>query len=541
MFDVFCLSVALAVGQGSPADQPSPSDALKLQQATPAKVVEVAQLPARPMPPTLAVSGRASVGGDDPVPPARVPAQLPMMTLPGAATPIPGRVQTLPTSQGGGATTMPTMPPMTGTMPPAAPAANGNGGGDCKTCEEPAEKEPAEKGHFMKMLEGTALGCMMERKGITVDGWTAMSYTYSNRTAPALPVTWNDRTNRFLLQQHWVNIGKNLDTESKELDWGWKVAFLGGTDYRYTVVRGLLDDQLKNTRPSVSEPNGFQQNLYGVDIPLFYLNAWLPNVFEGTEVAVGRMFTPFGYESVMAPSTPLMSRSYAFNWAPPFFHTGVMVAPKFNDNWSGKYMIVNGNDVFFDGSDEWRFVGATTWAQDDTSITFGMSLGRGRFNANRPTPPTQTTLGLAFEPAGRNNINVFDLLLTQKLSDDLSYALELIYGYQTNVPAAAAGAGGTNWGGVSGTAHWGSVVNYLTYNFSEQLSGVFRQELFYDAQGQRTGFEGLYCASTVGLQFKPCDSVIFRPEVRYDRNHYSNPFRGNNNIFTAGADLIFKW
>ena len=75
------------------------------------------------------------------------------------------------------------------------------------------------------------------------------------------------------------------------------------------------------------------------------------------------MFTPFGTESVMAPTTPLMSRSYAFQWAPPFFHTGVMADTKVDKNFSVKNMIVNGNDVFFDGSQEWRYVGAATLTQ----------------------------------------------------------------------------------------------------------------------------------------------------------------------------------
>jgi hypothetical protein len=556
MFDVFCLSVALAVGQGSPADQSPPApDAAKLQSSSRSYDNAVAQLPGREVRsmPITSAAGRASVG-EEPVPPARIPAAIPMMQLPPSATPIPGRVQTQPTSQGGTPMMPPMMPPKMGmpmgmpmgTPTPAAPAANGNGNGNgnCATCEEKKEEE---LGHFMAMVKGTPIGCMLERKGITVDGWIAMSYTHADMNGPtALPLTWNDRVNRFLMQQAWVNVGKNIDTESKEFDWGWKVAFLGGTDYRYTVVRGFLDDQLKNSRRSVAEPNGFQQNIYGVDVPLFYVNAWLPNMFEGTEVTLGRMFCQFGYESVMAPVTPLMSRSYAFNWAPPFFHTGVMVSPKFNDNVSGKFMIVNGNDVFFDGSDEWRFAGQLTYANEDSgsTLSFGTSLGRGKFNSGRPTPPTQTTLGLAYEPLGRNNMNVFDLVYTQKLTEDLSYALELIYGYQTNVPATATG-NANNFGGLSGNAQWGSIVNYLTYNFTEQLSGIARQEFFYDAQGQRTGFEGWYSGTTLGLQFKPTNSILFRPEVRYDCNDYSKPFGGNGDkksgLFTAGADLIFKF
>ncbi len=497
MFETFCLGVALTVGQAP---------------------------------------GRAAVGDDLPT---RIPAPLPSVTLPSAPMPIPGRVPLIPTAQ---AKDPAPMTPM-----PIAPK-----NGDAKPEEPKAEDEKKEEevGHFMRLISGTCVGSVLEECKIKVDGWAAFSYTHSSRDTSNLPVTWNDRANSFLMQQFWVNIEKPLDTDSKCVNYGFKVAFLAGSDYRFTVVRGLLDDQLKNSKFDIQEANLFKQNIYGFDIPIFYANAWLPGVMgEGTEVGIGRFLCPWGYESVMAPTAPLLSRSYAFQWAPPFFHTGLLVAPTFNKNVSAK-MILGTNDTFLDGSDELRFIGAITFTDDEknNSLTLGTTLGRGKFNAGRPNGPAQgtTTLGLAYEPAGRNNINVFDLVYTHKMSDDLSYAVELIYGYQQGVPAGAAGIRnpgdvGANFNGTSGTAHWGSIVNYLTYNFSETTSGIARFEIFHDAQGQRTGFEGCYYAGTLGLQFKPCSSVIFRPEVRYDYNDYSRPFQGNHGILTAAADLIFKF
>jgi hypothetical protein len=506
MFDVFCLSVALAVGQGAPADT-------------------------QPIPP--AAAGHATLGDE---PPSRIPAALPTVGVPDTWVPARTVSQVKPAEPKG---------PTLDSGPDKKPEEKKNG--DEKKDEEKKdeEKKEPEKGHFMKLIEGTPLGCKLEACKIKVDGWVDMSYTCSSRNTTNLPVTWNDRANTFLLQQAWVNIGKDIDTDSKEVDTGFKVAFLYGSDYRFTLIRGFLNNQLKNPNFDIREPNGFEQNLYGFDVPLFYVNAWLPGVGgEGTEVAVGRMFTPFGYESVMAPSTPLMSRSYAFQWAPPFFHTGVMVAPKFDKNTSAKLMIVNGNDVFFDGSQEWRFVGSLTVNSDDEkdSVTFGTSLGRGKFNTSQPNGPAQgiTTIGLAYEPFGRNNFNVFDLVYTHKVDDKLSVAFETIYGYQQGVPAIATGSP-LNFNGTSGTASWFSLVKYVNYNFSDQLGGILRLEAFYDAEGSRTGFEGWYWAGTAGLQFKPKDSIIFRPEIRYDYNGYSRPFEGEHGIFTAGADLIIKF
>src|SRR5262249_41523429 len=158
---------------------------------------------------------------------------------------------------------------------------------------------------------------------------------------------------------------------------------------------------------------------------------------------------------------------------------------------------VNGNDVFFDGSQEWRYVGQILLTSDDEKQTLALSasIGRGRFNPDRPNGPAQgiTTIGLAYEPVGRNNFNCVDLVYSHKLTDKCTYALEGVYGYQYNVPAAATGSA-DNFGGNNGTAHWGSIVNYFTYNWDDKWSTILRAEAFYDAEGQRTGFEGWYYA-----------------------------------------------
>lgn len=567
MFDAFCLGVVLAVGQGSPIEQTLPPElprnvtvpnvakesplsmpafptpmAMPIRAASANPVVQEI----RSMPISADVAGKATVGDGTPT---RIPASLPTMTLPGAAPAISGRVPGQPVLM--------QTPATPATPAPAAQAApvTTSTGAACTNCgdkkEEAPAAEPPAKGHFMKSIEGTHVGSWMDENNLSISGWAAGSYSATNsRTKSALPLTWNDRSNTFLFQQFWLDFSKNLKTDGKEFDWGWKVAFLAGSDYRYTVVRGLFSDQLRNTNGAVGEPNGIKQNIYGADLPLFYANFWLPDLFEGTEIQVGRVFTPFGYESVMAPSAPLMSRSYAFNWAPPFFHTGVNALVKFSDTVSGTFMVANGNDVFFDGSDEIRFVGSLTktWNDGDDSLTFGTSVGRGAFNSGRPN--FNTTAGLSAETLGRNNINVFDVLYKHKVNDELSLAVEGLYGYQTGVPAGATGNAG-NFGGGSGTATWFSVVNYATYKWCDTVSSVVRLENFYDAEGQRTGFEGLYTATTLGFQISLTDSIMLRPEVRYDINNYSNPFgqasyvttpsQRRNNLFSVGSDLIIKW
>jgi hypothetical protein len=400
----------------------------------------------------------------------------------------------------------------------------------------PAPATPPDRWAVMHTLQGTWLGAGLDDNRMSISGWFEGSYTASSTNTTNQPVVWNDRPNTFLLQQAWLRVERSVVTSGTSTPtWGYRIDILSGSDYRFTQQRGLFNSQLENS-------NG-NQNLYGVDPIQFYVNTYIPNLFEGTDVRAGRLYTPWGYESLEAISTPFASRSYAFNWSPPFTHMGIMISPQFNKQWSGKFMLANGNDVFFTANQEPRLVGALTWtslSKADTA-TFGWSLGRGKFNAARPFAPA--TAGEQNEPAGRNNLNALDFVYTHTFNPRLAYSTELIYGWQYGVPANVPG-GIIDEGravGEQGFAHWGSWVQYLTYNFTSRLTGIARFELFDDFEGQRTGFEGLYTAITVGAQIKPYKWLMFRPELRYDRNNYSNPFEGRNNIYTAAFDCIVRW
>lgn len=399
-----------------------------------------------------------------------------------------------------------------------------------------AAATPADRWMLMRSLQGTWTGVLLDDNRTSVSGWVEGSYTASTNTLSNQPVVWNDRANRFLLNQAWVRVERSVVTSgTTEATWGYRIDTDIGSDYRFSMMRGLLNGQLESR-------NG-QQNIYGVDLIQFYTNVYIPTLFEGTDVRVGRLFTPWGYESLEGISTPFVSRSYAFNWSPPFTHMGIMVSPTFSKQWAGKFMLANGNDVFFNAAQEVRSVGAITWTSLDKadSVTFGWSYGRGVMNTGNPFNPATT--GEQSEPAGRNNINVADLVWAHTFNPKLSYATELIYGYQTNVPANVPGGiiDESRPAGAPGTAHWGSWVQYLNYVFSSKATGIVRFEMFDDFEGQRTGFEGLYTAITTGLQLRPVKSVLIRPELRYDYNGYNRPFENKHDIFTAAVDMIVRY
>ena len=404
-----------------------------------------------------------------------------------------------------------------------------------EAADDQAEESGEEKWFLMRRLEGTSLGTLMADRRLTVSGWLQNSYTWSTTDVSNQPVVWNDRANKYLLNQLWLRIDKAVDTEAKEATWGYRWDNLYGTDYRFSLTRGLLPGQLQNSIPT-------QQNLYGYDPIQFYVNAFLPNLFQGTDIRAGRLFTPWGYESLEGPASPFVSRSYAFNWSPPFTHMGIMLSPKFNDKWSGKYMLANGNDIFFDHTEELRFVGATTYqASEDTAATLGWSLGRGALNQGAPFAPATT--GLDSEPAGRNNFNNLDLVVSHNVTEKLNLAAEFIWGYQWNVPANIPGGiiDTRKAVGQSGVANWYGWAQYFNYKLSDKWTHVTRVELWNDAEGQRTGFEGLYTAVTTGMQYSPVPDLLIRPFVRYDTNNQSTPFEGKHFIWTGALEAIVRY
>jgi hypothetical protein len=270
-----------------------------------------------------------------------------------------------------------------------------------------------------------------------------------------------------------------------------------------------------------------------------FISLYVPTFFRGTEFRLGRFYAPFNFDSIEGVTTPLLSRAYAFENS-PFTMCGLGAYVTFNTAWTGVFMLVNGNDVYFgDPAEELRFAGNVKWTQTGGGrnvVQFGVSLGRGKFNPAYPTPPQQTTVALGTEPFGRNNFNTFDLLYTHLLNSAMSYNLEIMYGYQYNVPQASLPISDP-----SGFTNWFSILHYFFYDVSPRMRLILRWEDFDDLQGQRTGFAGLYNAITGGFVFRLNPSMWIRPGARFDYNFESTPFEGKHGLFTTAIDTIIRW
>lgn len=425
-----------------------------------------------------------------------LPARMP--SLP--STPVSVQATAQKVSQAAPATPQTPAPPSQRAPVPAKdqPQANGsgNGNGESKTDVEKAADEPY---FLMKKLEDTGFGNFLSEKKITISGWTEMSFTASQHGKIYTPILFQNPTNELLLNQNWLTIEKAVDTKSDCLTFGFRTDWiLPGSDARYVKQRGLFEGQ----------PNRCQ-----IDPYQFYVEANLPGFAQGLDVKIGRMGVPYGAEVTQGPGNALFSRSYAYYYN-PYTHTGIASTLKLSANLSVGAWLTLGNDVWFDPAADGMFVGTIVWTSTDTktSAAFSNCISSAKFDVDE----------------NFSNQDMLNVVINHQVSEKLKYTLDSGFSWERDIP----GIGDTNW-------WW--VINYLTYNFTDSVSGTTRLEVFDDTDGFRTGFEGVYTAITAGVTLKPSRSLMIRPELRYDYNSESRPFDDKHGMFTFASDLILKW
>ena len=366
---------------------------------------------------------------------------------------------------------------------------------------------PATRWPLMRSVQGSWLGALLDDNRVTVYGWTQFTATTGTARGSNLPVPFVDRPDEFLLNQNFLHVERTIDTSKRDYQWGFVgEVILPGSDYRFTLPRGLANRQLGT--------NDGRPELYGIDPYQLYAQAFLPDLGpRGTKVIAGRFASHCNIELVQAVDTPFASRSHLFQ-NNPFTHTGVWATSQLTDAWSVGNGVATGSDTFLDAASRLTYLGQAKWAPPTgrTSVAFNTVVTNPRFDERE---------AFAF-------YNVYEVVLTHKLSDRLTYTLDAVYSHIRGVPD-------------TGFTDWYGAASYLTYQLSPTLAGTVRGELFNDTTGFRTGSEGLYSAATAGLAWKPLPELLVRPSVRYDHNEGSRPFEGKPDLFTATLDLIVRW
>lgn len=384
-----------------------------------------------------------------------------------------------------------------------------------------------------------------------------------NPFRPSTGLNWGqlftDHANQVQMNQLLLTANKPLDPKNPDIQWGFKLQFMYGSDARYTQFLGELNRVDPNAR-------------YQLDVVEANVLAHLPFVTAGgIDIKAGQYPTPIGYEVIDPSLNPFYSHSYIFQFGLPFKHTGVLTTAHLTP-------MVD----FYAGLDT------------GTNTTFG-PLGENNsaiggifgFGLNNLMGGNLTILGLThlgpeqatrvLSPLGFNADGQFraynDIVVTYKASDALTLTTELdwvrdAYGFD-NKPVNAFG-----------------VAQYGSYTLSDTVTLNARAEVFRDdnnffvasfpgnsnyimaQQGLPTtvyyappagtappGGSSTYGALTLGVTYKPAvpapvTGLLLRPEVRWDHAFTSNnPYnqnppaytKGTANNFTFGGDVVLTF
>lgn len=361
---------------------------------------------------------------------------------------------------------------------------------------------------------------------IWIDTWVAQGFTW-NGDSPAnrfnAPVTFNDRSNEYQLNQIYLSVSKRADGRRGGIGFGGQVDLLYGSDYFFTTAAGL-ETNTDGTQKWNSDNGPRGAALYGFAMPQMYAESYLP-VGQGLSVKMGHFYTILGYESVRAPSNFFYSHSYSMQYGEPFTHTGMLASQRLGPDIQIQGGMTRGWDTWEDVNNDLGWLAGFEWSSRDGRSTVAFALHSG---AEQPEPPNQ---------GGERT--TYSLIFTRQLADGIAYVVQHDRGFEDSVPI--------NPNTVE-DGDWYSIVQYFLADVTNTVSAGFRVEWFRDEDGTRVegnGLVGDYFSCTWGLNVVPLDGVIIRPEIRWDWTNTTNaaPFDdgSDRNQVLASTDVILRY
>lgn len=303
-----------------------------------------------------------------------------------------------------------------------------------------------------------------EESGWTFGGWTQLGYHNKNNTL------FNSNPDRVNLHQQWFYAEKVADGSD---GWGFGGRFdlMYGTDANDTQAFGNADSVW-----DFSQGNNIRGG-YGWALPQAYIEA----ANGDWSIIAGHFYTLLGYEVVTAPDNFFYSHAMTMYNSEAFTHTGVLATHQTTDSLETYMGWTLGWDTGFDqNAGGNNFLGGfSKQMTDNTSLTYITTFG-----------------DLGAIGTGYSHSLVLDIEVNCKLN----YVIQSDYIDATAYnPYGIAGAGTTEALGIN---------QYLIYSISDKVSAGGRFEWW------RAGAEDSY-SLTGGLNIKPCDNLVIRPELRY--------------------------
>ncbi|WP_459569694.1 outer membrane beta-barrel protein [Cupriavidus sp. 8B] len=368
-----------------------------------------------------------------------------------------------------------------------------------------------------------------------ISGWVEIGGNMStsqrqpgNRYTNA-PAAYDQIPNSIQLHQADLRVTRLPDTyQTDHIDFGFRFDLLYGMDYRFTTMKGFWSNQLLS-----------KNQQYGFDIPMAYVDTYIPGVAEGMNIRVGRFISLPDIEAQLAPDNYMFSHSllYAYD---PYTQIGVVDSIKLSKNWTVQFGLTGGNDTM-----------PGTQGSKLSPLVCAQWINNANSDSIYGCANTINGANYAY-----NNVNQWVATWSHRFSQTLNNAIEAWYMKENNVPVCTGQVGGDGPATPNGCLNSAfftdpskrfktseiAVVDYLNWQFSSKDSVSFRLEYMDDRQGQRTGTPARYWGEAVSWTHFFNQSLIFRPEI--NRYTASSPaFNGGTKRVQTmvAADLIVRF
>lgn len=285
-----------------------------------------------------------------------------------------------------------------------------------------------------------------------------------------------------------------------------KDAPIGGVGYRLKLSAGETAKFIHSA--------GLGNSDQPFDLTEAYIDYVAP-VGSGLKLRLGKFVTYHGAEVIEAKDNFNYSRSFLFNFAIPFTHTGLMAGYTFTDKLSAAAYVVNGWDNSSDeGKSKTLGASVTVTPIAPVSLIFNVMNGR-EADAVAGTEP---------------NRFLFDWVVTVKATEKLTFTVNTDYATEGN---ALSGGKDAKWYGIAG---------YAKYDFSDRYSLSARAEYFNDQDGVRTGAAQHLKEISVTPEIRLIKDLLVRPEYRHDWSNVKS-FDSNNkkNQDTIALAVMYTW
>jgi putative OmpL-like beta-barrel porin-2 len=335
------------------------------------------------------------------------------------------------------------------------------------------------------------------------------------------PLIYDLRPNRMELNQIVLYLERLAnENQTDHIDWGFRISALYGLDYRFTTTYGFLSDQLL-----------IHNSYSGFDMPMIYLDLYIPYVFQGMNIRIGRIISEPDIEAQLAPNNLMASHSLLYGFD-NYCQEGIFTTTKINDQWTIQAGISDGTDVALWQNDPGRQVTGTVMIQwISPNQMDSIYAGDNNFNNGK---------------FGYNNLQQIVGTWTHKFNDKIYTATEAWYMYINDAidhPTQEVPFQGGSFPVRNGYAPEWAVLNYTMFRIAPSAFFTVRNEYMNDKVGSRTGFATQYSEHSIGITWWPDKLITIRPELRFDHSYDTRAYNlgRDHNQFAFITDVIYHF